>query len=345
MLTFDEIRQKLKAESAGQREPVVVFAQAADDVALEAARLINEAGIATAILVGDAEKIAALAPHAGVDLSQNVVIDVRGDHEAAKKAVECCVNGEADVICKGHMHTNAFLRAILDKEHGMRTGKTLCSVTAVDSKATGRMFLASDCAMIIEPDVSDKQAIIAHAAELARALGTPVPKVALLSAVEEVNQNMPDGYDAAVLCKMNSRGQIKGCVIDGPLSLDLALSPRSAEIKEIDSPVAGQADILIMPNLQAGNIFWKSMTYLAGTDTGAVVMGAQKPVVLTSRADSPVNKLNSIAMALLLEREQRRARCEKKTAPKKSDTDSEQELVRKVIAAIVKELEERGLNA
>lgn len=350
MLHFDEIKEKVKEFSkTAERPPVVAFAQAADEVALEAAKLLNESGLGTAILVGDEEKIRKLAPEIGLNLEENVVIDEKDDHKAAAKAVEACVVGDADVLCKGHLHTNAFLRAILDKEKGMRTGETLCSITAVDSEQQGRMFLATDCAMIVEPTLEDKKAIIEHATELAKALETEVPKVALLSAVEEVNKNMPDGYDAAVLSKMNDRGQIKDCIVDGPLSLDLAISPYSVENKGIDSPVAGQADVVVMPNLQAGNIFWKAMTYLANTDTGAVVMGASKPVVLTSRADSAKNKLNSIAMALLLEHYQREKK-EGKKVDKAVEKELEQalqeeeidaELVNNVMQAILKEVEEQ----
>ncbi len=356
MLHFEEIKEKVKELSKDdEREPVVAFAQAADEVALEAAKLLNDNDLGTAILVGDEQKIRELAPGIGLDLEKNVIIDEPDDHKAAAKAVEACVVGDADVLCKGHMHTNAFLRAILNKEHGMRTGKTLCSLTAVDSKQQDRMFIATDCAMIVEPTLEDKKAIIEHATELANALETEMPKVALLSAVEEVNKNMPDGYDAAVLCKMNDRGQIKDCIVDGPLSLDLAISPYSAENKGIDSPVAGQADVIVMPNLQAGNIFWKSMTYLADTDTGAVVMGASKPVVLTSRADSAKNKLNSIAMALLLEKHQRaqkgEAKEEKKVEKKetkaeekKTSDEEDKELVNKVIEMILKEVNDRGVD-
>lgn len=349
MLHFEEIKEKVKELSKNdEREPVVAFAQAADTVALEAAKLLNESGLGKAILVGDEKKIRELAPEIGVNLEENIIIDEPDDHKAAARAVEACVVGEADVLCKGHLHTNAFLRAILNKEKGMRTGKTLCSITAVDSEQQGRMFLATDCAMIVEPTLEDKKAIIEHATELAKALETEVPKVALLSAVEEINKNMPDGYDAAVLSKMNERGQIKDCIVDGPLSLDLAISPYSVENKGIDSPVAGQADVVVMPNLQAGNIFWKAMTYLANTDTGAVVMGASKPVVLTSRADSAKNKLNSIAMALLLERYQReqkngteevKEKVEVAEAAPKDEIDPK--LVNNVIQAVLKEVEQQ----
>lgn len=302
MLDFTQIKEKVQElEKKNKRMPVVAFAQAADKVSLETAKMLNEQSLGTAILVGDEEKIIELAPEVGLNLDRNLVINVPDVHDAALRAVKACVMDEADVLCKGHLHTNVFLRAVLNREAGMRTGQTLCSITGVQSKQLGRMFLASDCAMIVNPNLKDKIAIINNSTILSNALGTPNPKIALLSAVEELNENMPDGYESAVITQMNRRKQIKGCIVDGPLSLDLAISPYSAENKGINSPVAGQADVLVMPNIQAGNIFWKSMSYLADSPTGAVVMGASKPVVLTSRSDKSQNKLDSIAMALLLE--------------------------------------------
>lgn len=301
MLNFEQIKEKVKEISKkNQKEPIISVAQAADKVSLEAIKMANDQGLAKGLLFGDADEIHKIAEEIGLDPNENEIIDIKSVPEAALKAVEACSLGKADILCKGHLHTNTFLRAVLNKEVGLRTGKILSSVTGIDSKALGRMILASDCAMIINPNMDEKVAIINHATELSEALENPNPKISMLSAVEELNKNMPDGYDAAVITQMNRRGQIKGCVVDGPLSLDLSISPYSAQNKHIDSPVAGHADVLIMPNIQAGNIFWKSMTYLADSPTGAVVMGASKPIVLTSRSDSSQNKFDSIAMALLL---------------------------------------------
>ncbi len=302
MYNFDEIKQKVKDFSEEHhRTPMVAFAQAAGVIALKTVKLLNESGLGRATLFGDQKEIHRIGSEIGLDFVQNVVVDCDSVPESAQRAVEACKNGEADVLCKGQLHTNVYLRAILNRERGMRTGKTLCSITAVQCKALDRMILASDCAMIVNPNMDEKIAIVNSCTELSNALGTPNPKIAMLSAVEELNANMPDGYDSAIITQMNRRGQIKGCIVDGPLSLDLAISPYSAENKGIDSPVAGHADVLVMPNLQSGNIFWKSMTYLADSPTGAIVLGAQKPVVLTSRSDSAQNKVDSIAMALLLE--------------------------------------------
>ncbi|MEG0378073.1 MAG: phosphate acyltransferase, partial [Eubacterium sp.] len=273
---------------------------AADLAVLETIKTMNDQGFGTAILVGDANKIRAYAKEAQCDLTKNTVVDIKDDAQAATIAVALAAKGIADIVMKGQLQTKTYLRAILNKEYGLRTGKLLNAVTAFESKALGRTFLATDCGMIVSPSLSDKVEMIGNATKLANALGCELPKVSCLSAVETINDNMQDGHDSADLSKMNDRGQIKGCVIDGPLSLDLSLSMHSVNHKGITSPVAGHADILLMPNLQAGNIFWKTMTYLAEEPSGAVVMGTAKPAVLTSRADTAESKLNSIAMALLL---------------------------------------------
>ena len=267
---------------------------------------MNDYGFGTAILVGDAAKIEYFAKETGCNLEENTVVDIKDESQAANVAVGLARNDAADIVMKGLLQTKTYLKAILNKEHGLRTGKLLNAVTAFESAALGRVFLATDCGMIVSPTLEDKVEMIGNATTLANALGCEMPKISCLSAVETVNANMPDGYDAAVLSKMNERGQIKGCIIDGPLSMDLSISEMSVEHKGIVSPVAGKADVLLMPNLQAGNIFWKTMTYLAGAKSGAVVMGTAKPAVLTSRADTAEAKLNSVAMALLLAAHQKR---------------------------------------
>ena len=219
---------------------------------------------------------------------------------AAALAVARVRDGEADILMKGLLQTKTYLQAILNRDHGLRTGKLLNAVTAFEAPHLDRMILATDCGMIVEPGLKDKIEMIGNATRLANALGCRHPKVSCVSAVETVNDNMPDGIDAAILSKMNERGQIKGCVIDGPLSMDLSISEHSVKHKGVISPVAGHADILLMPNLQAGNIFWKTMTYMAGAQSGAVIMGTSKPAVLTSRADSADAKVNSMALAMML---------------------------------------------
>ncbi|MDD2413877.1 MAG: bifunctional enoyl-CoA hydratase/phosphate acetyltransferase [Eubacteriaceae bacterium] len=299
MYSFEEIKKQLKIQSGGKK-PVVSVAAAADADVLEAIKMMNDDGFGTAILVGDADKIATIADEIGCNLSENTVVDIKDGTQAAQVAVACAREGQADIVMKGLLHTKVYLKAILNREFGLRTGQLLNAVTAFELPNYNRMALATDCGMIITPTLEDKVQMIGNATQLANAMGCERPKVSCLSAVETVNSNMPDGFDAAVLCKMNDRGQIKGCVVDGPLSMDLSISEMSVKHKGFQSPVAGQADILLMPNLQAGNIFWKTMTYLAGARSAAVVMGAAKPAVLTSRSDSAEAKANSIAMAMLL---------------------------------------------
>lgn len=305
MYHFKEMRDQL-IKQAQTKKAVVAVAAAGDLPVLQTVKMMNDYGFGTAILVGDAAKIEYYARETGCNLEENTVVDIKDESQAANVAVGLARNDAADIVMKGLLQTKTYLKAILNKEHGLRTGKLLNAVTAFESAALGRVFLATDCGMIVSPTLEDKVEMIGNATTLANALGCEMPKISCLSAVETVNANMPDGYDAAVLSKMNERGQIKGCIIDGPLSMDLSISEMSVEHKGITSPVAGKADVLLMPNLQAGNIFWKTMTYLAGAKSGAVVMGTAKPAVLTSRADTAEAKLNSVAMALLLAAHQKR---------------------------------------
>ena len=283
MYRFDEIKDRL-TEMARVRKKVVSVAAAGDKVVLETIKIMNDHGFGRAILVGDADKIKQYAKEVGCDLSENTIVDEKDEKRAAALAVARVRDGEADILMKGLL----------------QTGKLLNAVTAFEAPHLDRMILATDCGMIVEPGLKDKIEMIGNATRLANALGCRHPKVSCVSAVETVNDNMPDGIDAAILSKMNERGQIKGCVIDGPLSMDLSISEHSVKHKGVISPVAGHADILLMPNLQAGNIFWKTMTYMAGAQSGAVIMGTSKPAVLTSRADSADAKVNSMALAMML---------------------------------------------
>ena len=299
MYTFDEIKTHLKNIGQQQRK-VIAVAAAGDKVVLETIKTINELGIGRGILIGDADKIKACAEETGCDLAENTIVNEKDEGRAATLAVQRVKDGEADILMKGLLQTKTYLQAVLNREYGLRTGKLLNAVTAFEAPALGRMLLATDCGMIVAPSLKDKIEMIGNAVTLARALGCDLPKVSCVGAVETVNDNMADGMDAAILSKMNDRGQIKGCVVDGPLSLDLSISKRSVAHKGVVSPVAGQADILLMPNLQAGNIFWKTMTYMGGAQSGAVIMGTARPVVLTSRADTAQAKVNAIALALML---------------------------------------------
>lgn len=299
MYQFNEMIAKLN-EMAKERKRVVAVAAAGDDEVLKAVKDMNTHGFGRAILIGDGQKIETYAKEVGVDLNENTIIDEKDDAKAAALAVKKVRDDEADILMKGLLQTKTYLRAILNKEEGLRTGKLLCSITAVEAEAIDRMLLVSDCAMVVNPSATEKVDIIHHTVELAHALGEPLPKVSLLAAVETVNDNMPDTLESAAIAKSYQQGKISGCVVDGPLSMDLSISERSARHKGIDSPVAGKADVLIMPNIQAGNIFWKTMTYLAGAKSGAIIAGTSKPAVIYSRSDSAESKINAIAMAMML---------------------------------------------
>lgn len=287
-------------EAAKQRGPKrVAVAAAGDAEVLEAIKGADELGLATACLVGDQRTVEAEAARIGLDLSRHQVIHEANAAQAGRKAVALVSSGEADMVMKGLISTGDFLRAVLDKEIGLRTGRALSHVAAVEVKGYDRLLFVTDVAMNIAPDLARKVEIIQNVLEVTRALGLERPKVAALAAVETVSQDMPATVDAAVLAKMSERGQIKGAIIDGPLALDNAVSAEAAEHKGIRSPVAGAADILLVPDIDAGNVLYKSMVYFAGARTAGIVVGAGAPIILLSRADSHESKMLSIALARL----------------------------------------------
>ncbi|MEL6978390.1 MAG: bifunctional enoyl-CoA hydratase/phosphate acetyltransferase [Pseudomonadota bacterium] len=253
----------------------------------------------TPILVGDPAKIEAAAAEIGADLSG---YDVRAetDHAAAAAtAVDLVREGRADALMKGHLHTDELLRAVLRKERGMRMGRRLSHVFVMDAPGLDHLLFVTDAAINIAPDLETKVDIIQNAIDLARALGVETPKVGVLSAVETVTPKIPSTLDAAILSKMAERGQIKGGVVDGPLAMDNAIDMDAAKTKGITSLVAGRADILVAPNLEAGNMLAKDLTYAAHAEGGGVVLGATRPVILTSRADDDKARLASCAVAAL----------------------------------------------
>jgi phosphate butyryltransferase len=233
-----------------------------------------------------------------VDSGKVSVIDCDTKERAAELAVKAVRSKEAGVLMKGNIPTAMILKAVLNKEFGLRAGKVLSHVAAFEIPRFDRLIFVTDAAMNISPTLDDKAQIINNAVSVARALGMEVPKVAPLAAVETVNPVMQATLDAAALTQMNNRGQIRDCVIDGPLALDNAVSATAAEHKGITGDVAGEADILLVPNIEAGNILYKSLVYFAGAKVGAVIAGAAAPIVLTSRADSAESKLYSLALAL-----------------------------------------------
>ncbi len=287
------------AKKVGPKKISVACAEDAE--VMEAVENARKAGVANAFLVGNADKIKEVADKLGIDLANYEVVDEKGGEAAAAlKAVELVSSGEAQIVMKGMVATANFLRGVLNKEKGLRSGKTLSHVYIHQIKGYDRIFFISDPAFNMYPDLKIKIDIIKNVVELAHAFGVTCPKVAALAAVEVVNADMPPTMDAAILTQMNRRGQIKGCLIDGPLALDNAISPESAHHKGIKSDVAGYADILHVPNIDAGNMLAKAIVYFSDNKTAGIVLGATAPIILTSRADSAETKLLSIASAVAL---------------------------------------------
>ncbi|MDF2675332.1 MAG: ptb [Clostridiales bacterium] len=293
--SFDEIINKVKAN--GIKKVAVAVAQ--DEPVLEAIRDAKKMGIADAILVGERKKIVEVAKNIGLDLNQFEVIDESNNAQAAKIAVELVSSGRADMVMKGLVDTATFLRAVLNKEKGLRTGKVLSHVAVFDVPALQRIIIVTDAAMNIAPDLMTKKQILENAVSVAKGIGIEMPKVAVIAAVEVVNPDMQPTLDAAVLSKMNDRGQIKDCIVDGPFAIDNAISEEAAEHKGIKSPVAGKADILLVPNIETGNVMYKTLTYTSNAKNGGILAGAAAPVILTSRSDSHESKMYSIALASL----------------------------------------------
>lgn len=285
------------AKSLPNRQRLVVAAAQDPDV-LEAVRDAVDWGIVSAILVGDAEKTAAIAGEVGLSLEKCTVVPEADPIAAAHKAVAMVAEGKGDMVMKGRIGTADILRAVLDKDKGLRTGRLLSHVTVFSIQGFGRLLFMTDAAMNIAPDLGQKAQIVQNAVDVVRALGCERPKVAALAAVELVNPDMPAAVEAALLAKMADRGQIKGAIVDGPLALDNAISLHSAQVKGIDSIVAGNADILMVPDIEAGNVLYKSVAYFSKeARIAGVIAGAKAPVVLTSRSDSHEAKLDSIAFS------------------------------------------------
>jgi phosphate butyryltransferase len=294
--SFNEVLDKVKKNAIKK----VAVAVAQDEPVLEAIRDAKKHGIADAVLIGDKEKIEEAAKVVGLDINEFEVIHETDNSKAALKAVELVSSKKADMVMKGLIDTATFLRAVLNKEMGLRTGKVLSHVAVFDVPALERIILVTDAAMNIAPDLMTKKQILENAVQVAHGIGIENPKVAPVAAVEVVNPDMQPTLDAAALSKMNERGQIKGCVVDGPLAIDNALSEEAAHHKGIKSPVAGKADVILVPNIETGNVMYKTLTYTSNAKNGGIIAGAAAPIILTSRADSPESKLYSIALASLV---------------------------------------------
>lgn len=293
------VREIIEAAKAAGKKRVAVAA-AHEESALEAVFDAAKHGLIDPILIGDLGKIRQIAADLGAELTGYRLIDEKDFAKAAAQAVALVRAGEADMLMKGVLDTSILLKAALNKEAGLNAGRLTSHVAVMEVPTYHKLLIVTDAAINIAPDLPGKLDIIANAVQVAKAIGVAEPKVALLAAVEKVNwDKMPCTADAAVITQMNRRGQVKGCLIDGPLALDNAISAESAKIKKIVSDVAGDADVLVAPDIEAGNILYKCLLDLGQAKGAGIVVGASKPIVLTSRADSAETKLASIALAAL----------------------------------------------
>jgi len=270
------------------------------DVAMSGAVEAAAARLIEPTLIGPEKAMKALAAKIGVDISSFPIVDADSESKAAQLAVDICRSGGAQALMKGSLHTDDLLKPAMQRDTGLRTARRISHVFIMDTPAYARTLLITDAAINITPELEDKVHIVQNAIDLAHALGIPEPKVALLSAVETVNPKIKSTLDAAALCKMADRGQITGGILDGPLAFDTAVSQKAAQIKKLVSPVTGQADILVVPDLESGNMLAKQLEYLGGAQLAGIVLGARVPTILTSRADSAETRLTSCAVAVLL---------------------------------------------
>ncbi|HOJ82720.1 MAG TPA: bifunctional enoyl-CoA hydratase/phosphate acetyltransferase [Acetomicrobium flavidum] len=278
----------------------IVIAAAEDGEVLEAVKQASSEGIVDAVLVGDPNKISEVAKSRNIDVSSFEVIPATNDEEAAMKAVQAVSSGKGDLLMKGFIKTSTLLKAVLNKEWGLRTGNLLSHLFLFEVPRLGKVIGLTDGGLNTYPGLQEKVAIVNNAVSCYHALGVDTPKVAALAAVEVVNPDMPCTLDAAALVQMNRRNQIKGCIIDGPLALDNALSVEAAKHKGIVSEVAGSPDILLVPDIEAGNLLGKVILFMANGAGAGVVLGAKVPVVLTSRGDTARTKALSIALGAVL---------------------------------------------
>ena len=280
-------------------EPVpTAVAHPCEQSALTGAIEAGQMGLIQPILVGPAAKIEEIAKASKINLGKAEVVDAPHSHAAASKAVELVRQGKAELLMKGSLHTDELLGAVVARETGLRTGRRISHVFIMDVPTYHKVLVVTDAAINIAPALEDKVDICQNAVDLAISLGVEKPKVAILAAVETVNSKMPATLDAAALCKMADRGQITGAILDGPLAFDNAISKQAAQTKGITSSVAGDPDILLVPDLEAGNMLAKQLIFLANADSAGLVLGARVPIILTSRADSVRSRIASCAVAV-----------------------------------------------
>lgn len=296
MKNFNEI-----IKFAKERGPKTIsVACCQDKEVLMAVEMARQEKIANAILVGDINKTKEIAKDINLDLSNYELIHIEDLSEASLKSVELVSHGKADMVMKGLVDTSIILKSVLDKEKGLRTNNVLSHVAVFDIESYDRLFFITDAAMNLAPELNVKKQIIENASTVAHSLDIKIPKVAVLCAKEKVNPKMKDTVDAKELEEMCNRGEIKGCIVGGPFALDNAVSIEAAKHKGITHPVAGEADILLAPDIEAGNILYKSLVFFSKSKNAGVIVGAKAPIILTSRADSEETKLNSIALGVLM---------------------------------------------
>ena len=292
-----EEAKKLCAAKGKKRISVAMAEDAGLISAIEDAR---KAGLVEATLVGDTAKVKACIAEAGANESDYTIIDEKNEAKCGIVAVTEVSSKRADIYMKGQLHSDHFLRGMLHKEVGLRSGKVISHCYFHEVEGYGKILFISDAAFNMYPDLKQKADIVQNTVNFARTFGVECPKVACLAAVEVVNPDMPCTLDAAALVLMNQRGQIKNCVVDGPLAFDNAINEEAAKIKKITSPVAGHADILLAPDIEAGNMIVKTIIYFSKNETAALIIGASAPVILTSRADPPRAKMLSIAASVMM---------------------------------------------
>ena len=280
----------------------IAVAAAEDEPVLKSLKSGIENGIITPVLIGDKAKIEKIAQAIDFELTDvQIIHNDKGPNESARIAVSLVKSGEADILMKGFVSTGALLKAVLDKENGLRKGQVLSHVAFFESPHYHKLLCVTDVAMNMDPDFNTKVHILNNAVEACHKIGIDIPKVAVVAAVEVVNPKMEATVHAAMMKTMSDRKQFNGCIVDGPLALDNAVNKEAAEHKGIESEVAGDCDIVLVPNLEAGNMFYKALNFLGGASVAAVIMGATVPIVLTSRSDSESSKMLSIALAAAMD--------------------------------------------
>ena len=287
--------------------PTTIVVHPCDETSLRGAVEAAEAGIIVPVLVGPAAKVSTVAREHGLDISQFKVVDVPHSEAAAARGVELIRGSEGELLMKGSLHTDELMRAVTSSATGLRTSRRISHVFIMDVPTYPETLFITDAAINIFPDLEAKRDIVQNAIDLFRQVGLGTPRVAILSAVETVTPKIPSTIDAAALCKMAERGQITGGILDGPLAFDNAIDPEAAKIKGIKSEVAGRAQILVVPDLEAGNMLAKNLTFLLKADAAGIVLGARVPIILTSRADSLRARMASCAVAALYADARRRA--------------------------------------